>query len=171
MQAARRRKRIYQRSAETIGRVVNVTPRHGDVFYMRILLHHIPGATSFLNLRTINGVLCDTYQECCRRRGLLMEDNEWELIMQEASISQIRELFVSFLLFCEPAHPAALYERHALAMGEDYAHMHPDQPAVIVRSLVLWIWNAACNGLVKNCATCCYQQETSSTALWRQSLR
>ena len=39
-----------------IGRVVSLSPRHGDVFYLRMILHHVPVATSFEELRTVGGV-------------------------------------------------------------------------------------------------------------------
>jgi ATP-dependent DNA helicase PIF1 len=111
------------------------------VFYLRILLHHVPGATSFTDIRTVNGIVCNTNQEACRQRGLLLDDNEWEGVMQAAAETemppQLRQLFVALLLFCEPADPAALFERHHRALGEDFQHRHPEQPSLAWRFLAL----------------------------------
>ena len=134
------RRQNYQ-AAPTIGRVVNVSPRQGDVFYLRLLLHHVPGAASFAELRTVGGVVCETNKEACRLRGLLQEDGEWDLALREATETQmptqLRQLFVTIALFCEPADPAALFERHQAALAEDFSRRHPALDADVVRSLAL----------------------------------
>ena len=128
-------------AAPTIGRVVSLTPRHGDVFYLRVLLHHVPGAATFSDLRTVDGEVCATNQEACRRRGLLQDDDEWTAALADAVRTtrpgQIRQLFVVILLFCAPADPAALFRRYQADMGEDYAHRHPELQPDLMTSLVL----------------------------------
>jgi len=37
--------------------------------------------------------------------------------------SQLRLLFISLLLFCEPADPLSLFEQFATDMAEDFAHV------------------------------------------------
>ena len=128
-------------AAPTIGRVVSLTPRHGDVFYLRVLLHHVPGATTFADLRTVDGQVCVSNQEACRRRDLLQDDQEWAAALADAvgtqRPGQIRQLFVVLLLFCAPADPAALLQRHLAAMGEDFARRRPEVPPEVVASQVL----------------------------------
>ena len=134
-------KRRNHQTAPTIGRVVSVSPRQGDVFYLRMLLHHVPGATSFAELRTVGGVVCATHKEACRLRGLLQEDDEWDAALREATLTQmpaqLRQLYVTIALFCEPADPAALFERHQPALAEDHTRRHPELDADVVRSLAL----------------------------------
>ncbi|KAF0312693.1 hypothetical protein FJT64_016583 [Amphibalanus amphitrite] len=134
-------RRRNMQAAPTIGRVVSLTPRHGDVFYLRVLLHHVPGATTFAELRTVDGQVCDTHQEACRRRGLLQDDQEWAETLAEAVRTQrpgqLRQLFVVVLLFCAPADPATLLHRFQAAMGEDFARRHPELPPETVTGLVL----------------------------------
>ena len=134
-------RRQNHQAAPTIGRVVTVSPRQGDIFYLRMLLHHIPGATSFAALRTVDGEVCATYQEACRRRGLLQEDGEWDATLEEAAMThmptQLRQLLVVILLFCEPANPAALFEQHHIALAEDFARRHQNIDAAVTRSLAL----------------------------------
>jgi hypothetical protein len=126
------RKRWRRRSVEprhmprTIGRVYTVHPNQGDTFYLRILLHHKPGATSFEDLRTIQGKTRSTFKEACIQLNLLQDDNEWQQCMSEAGQIQraaaVRALFVSILLFCEPADPLKLYTDHGTQLMEDFTY-------------------------------------------------
>ena len=65
----------------SIGRVHTVSPVWGDVFYLRMLLHHdhCRGKTSYRDLRTIDGNEYDTYQCVCRQVGLLSDDQVIQL--------------------------------------------------------------------------------------------
>ena len=135
------RKRRQQQATEAIGRVVYLSPRHGEVFYLRVLLHHVPGATSFEELRTVAGVVCATYREACSVRGLLRDDCEWEVTMREAAHAQmpaqLRRLFGVILLFCTPADPTQLFQRHLDSMAEDFVRRHADLPDDQRATLVL----------------------------------
>ncbi|GBP19400.1 hypothetical protein EVAR_12442_1 [Eumeta japonica] len=71
-----------------LGRVYSVHPSQSECFFLRVLLHHVRGPTSFQDLRTVNGVVKETYQAACREIDLLEDDDQWENILQEASISQ-----------------------------------------------------------------------------------
>jgi hypothetical protein len=62
----------------TIGRVHYVGPRDTNRYYLRLLLHQVPGATSFRDLRTVDGVVYDTYQQAAQARGLLETDEEFD---------------------------------------------------------------------------------------------
>ena len=123
------RRRVRQLRTETIGRIVSLSPQHGEVYYLRVLLCHVPGATCYADLRTVDGVVHETFQEACIARGLLQDDREWEAAMQDATgvqmPAQIRQLFVTLLTFCAPAAPLRLYQRHQAAMAEDITHRHP----------------------------------------------
>ena len=100
----------------SIGRVHTVNPLAGDVFYMRLLLHHdhSKGKTSFKDLMSIEGRVCDSYQAVCRELGLLRDDQEWSTVLTEAAgtqlCPQIRALYVVILLFCQPADPRKLFD-------------------------------------------------------------
>ena len=135
------RKRAYQQAHDTIGRVVSISPRHGDVFFLRVLLHHVRGATCFEALRTVGDVVCATHREACRLRGLLQDDQEWQVTMEDAAHTQmpaqLRRLYCTLLLFCAPADPPQLFQRHLDAMAEDFSRRHPDLPADLRAPMVL----------------------------------
>ena len=111
--------------SDTIGRVHSVNPIAGDVFYLRLLLHndHCKGKTSFEDLRTVNGDVCDSFKEACTKLGLLQDDNEWHQVLTEAdyirSTKALRELYVTIALYCEPADPGKLFEDHWESWTDD----------------------------------------------------
>ena len=108
-----------------IGRVYSAHPGGGDRYYLRMLLNHVTGCTSYQEIRTLSdGTVCDTFKEAARRRGLLEDDQESDDCLTAAAISevpaQLRQLFVTILMFNEPSDPLALWNKHKVALSEDY---------------------------------------------------
>ena len=101
-------------------------PLAGDVFYLRMLLHHdhCKGKTSFEDLKTVDGVCLESYQEVCRSLGLLQDDREWEEVLTEGAVTKIssalRELFVTILMFCSPSNPLDLFTKFHLDWSDDF---------------------------------------------------
>lgn len=115
------RKRIYNHY--TIGRMYVAHPTEGERYYLRMLLSHIPGAKCFGDLKTVNNVTYNTFKETALQMGLLENDLEWDQCLQEAGLvksgKQLRQLFASILLFCEPTNPENLWNDHKLNLCED----------------------------------------------------
>lgn len=90
---------------------------------MRLLLNLVAGATTFEAIRTVDGIIYPTYREACFHRGLLESDNEWHVALDDASsyatAPQLRELFVTMLLFCEVSNPSSLWDRHWSDLADD----------------------------------------------------
>ncbi|KAK9065016.1 hypothetical protein SSX86_016399 [Deinandra increscens subsp. villosa] len=111
------------RKKPSIGRLVYVHPSSGELFYLRMLLSHRTGCTSFNDIKTISGVVHETYRAACEALGLIGDDTEWALTFQEAALwgtpRELRFLFAEMLLFCEIANPVALWGEHWRAMGDD----------------------------------------------------
>ena len=109
-----------------VGRVYTINPRQGECFYLWLLLHHIRGPQSFAELKTVEGDLCSSFREACFRLGLLKNDNQYHLAMQETSVSNsassLRSLFAVILTWCEPSNPLDIYEHHKEHMAEDFLH-------------------------------------------------
>ena len=107
-----------------IGHMYTTNPSQAECHYLLLLLHHIPGAMSFADLMTSpNGTMQRTFKEAAEKLGLLESDNEWHQCLSEAAVSfmpkQLCPLFVTILIFGEPAKPDALWETYKEAMGED----------------------------------------------------
>jgi hypothetical protein len=114
-------------ASNQIGRVIWCTPFHRERYYMRMLLHVVPGCKSYEDLRTVEGELKETYQQACLARGMLENDQEWEDCISQASLSQganqLRSLFGIILQFNNPSNPASLWEKFADEFSDDILHV------------------------------------------------
>jgi hypothetical protein len=109
-----------------ISRIAHVNPAQGQAYYLCMLLHIVKGAKSFSDIRTVGGHVHPTFREACQALGLLGDDQEWSHALtdsaQWASPYQLRQLFVTFLLFCEISDPLKLFIEHASHMSEDFIY-------------------------------------------------
>ena len=76
-----------------VSRVYTISPRQGECFYLRLLLHNVKGPQLFAALRTVNDDLCSSFHKACFRMGLLEDD---------------------------PSNPMEIYDNHKEAMAEDF---------------------------------------------------
>lgn len=124
----------HRKKGNVIGRLYQVNPTEGERFYLRLLLHHIPGCKSFEDLRTLdNGTICISFKEAALKRGFIQDDQEWKDCLHEATYtatpSQLRRsLFITILIFCEPANHLLLWEKFNTHMSEDFLYQAKDIP-------------------------------------------
>ena len=131
-----------------IGRLYQVQPSDPQRFALRLLLLHRRGVTSFEDLRTVDGLLCDTFRDAARAMGLLEDDTEHQRCLQEAAImnmpSQMRQLFATLMVFQTPSDIGALFEQFKEAMCEDYIrHDQLNDPDITFqeRHIHLCLWD------------------------------
>ncbi|XP_062217838.1 uncharacterized protein LOC133918105 [Phragmites australis] len=109
-----------------VGRIYNVHPGTGELFYLRMLLMVVAGATNFANLRTYNGIVYDTFREACQARGLVGDDSEWYMLFDEAIIwaspHQLRYLFLIVLVFCDVLNARMLFEKYWKHIANDITY-------------------------------------------------
>lgn len=102
----------------------NMSPSYVETYHLRLLLLHIKGATSFEDLRTINGVTYVPYAEACLAAGLIATDDEWNNAIEEAyqwmMPNQLRNLFRRILIHCNPNEPNELWEKFKINLSEDH---------------------------------------------------
>ncbi|XP_042963997.1 uncharacterized protein LOC122297994 [Carya illinoinensis] len=107
-----------------IGRIVTANPSEGERYYLRILLNPIRGPLSFDDLKTVNGVLATTFREAATMHGLLERDDSVEESLQEASLyqmpSNLRKLFATILVYCNPTNSRYLWEHFEQDMSCDF---------------------------------------------------
>jgi hypothetical protein len=93
-----------------------VHPSDGELFYLRVLLMLVKGARNYVDVRTFNNRIYNTFHEACHTRGLLESDNEWNILFDEAivfvSSYQLRELFVMVVLRCSASNVCALFDKY-----------------------------------------------------------
>ncbi|XP_076900374.1 uncharacterized protein LOC143554528 [Bidens hawaiensis] len=68
-----------------IGRVHVVSPAFDEAYYLRILLNKVKGPECFEDIRTVDGVVYETFRDACYKRGLLDDDKEYIEAIEEAS--------------------------------------------------------------------------------------
>ncbi|XP_075194167.1 uncharacterized protein LOC142294949 [Anomaloglossus baeobatrachus] len=87
------------------------------------------GATSYNHLKTVHGVLHDTFKAAALALGLLFDDTVWKLTLQDAVTlhmpKQLRELFAYICVFGPPTNPDQLWTLFKENLIEDYClHLH-----------------------------------------------
>ncbi|XP_050896077.1 uncharacterized protein LOC127102785 [Lathyrus oleraceus] len=109
---------------KVIGRIYTVSPSEGEKFYLRVLLSHLRGPTSWECLLTHNGACFFTFKKAVEDWGLLESDNIIRECMLEASNMcmpyALRRLFVTILIFCEPTDVRGLFNEFYPYMVKDY---------------------------------------------------
>ncbi|XP_021770753.1 uncharacterized protein LOC110734939 [Chenopodium quinoa] len=109
-----------------VSRLAFVSPSKGERYFLRLLLTHVRGPTSFENMRTVNGLLCATFQEAAIKLGLLSEDDAVEKCVVEDATTQmpqaLRRFFATLLIFGNPRDPLALWHKYYDAFSKDYNH-------------------------------------------------
>jgi hypothetical protein len=67
-----------------------------------------------------------TFWAACQALGFLHDDQEWSHALtdaaQWATPYQLRQLFITLLLFCEVSDPLALFREHVSHMSEDFSY-------------------------------------------------
>ena len=123
------RKRRFQ-----IGRLVYANPAEGERYYLRVLLNHLRGPTSFDSLCTVHNVLHSTFREA-GEVGLVETNSSLDDALTEASACKmpcaLRRMFAIIIVFCECTNIRALWDKHFEDMADDYVRNHGNTPIVV----------------------------------------
>ena len=122
------KERIWKlrKQKKCIGRMVYSNPASGERYYLRMVLNVARGPQSFEELMTVKNITYPTFKEVCFAYGLLNDDKEWTKAISEATLwalgPQLRDLFVTILLFCEVSRPRQLWQENWESLSEDILH-------------------------------------------------
>lgn len=112
-----------RQQGRAIGRVYFAGPAAGERYYLRMLLYIVKGPRSWEDLKTVNGIVHETFKAACAARGILETDEEFDHCLEEAGIMQtgrqLRNLFAIILLECSPIDPVLLWNTHAHNLSDD----------------------------------------------------
>ena len=126
-----------------IGRIYSAHPGEGKRFFLRMLLNHVTGCTSYQDIRTLpDGTACETFKEAALKGGLLEGDQESDQCWEEAGTysmsAQLRQLFVTILLFNEPSNPFDLWDKYKASFAEDlFCHAKTLIPDIVLNGHIL----------------------------------
>ena len=95
------------------------------------------GPTSFHDLRTVNGHICETFREAWNKSDLLEDNNRWNVTLTEAaatdSPNKLRYLFAIMMCSCGISNPKQLWETHKDSLSDDILHhVQQENPTVEV---------------------------------------
>ncbi|XP_073138923.1 uncharacterized protein [Henckelia pumila] len=117
-----------RKQRKVIGRVNAAHPVEGEIHYLRLLLLHVRGPTSFNYLLTFNNRICFTFKEAAQKRGFLECDRSNFECLNEAAAFQmpyaLRRLFATILIHCEPADVRNLWNSFYTHLNEDFQRQH-----------------------------------------------
>ncbi|XP_062224612.1 uncharacterized protein LOC133923203 [Phragmites australis] len=109
-----------------IGRLRYVHPSTDETFYVCMLLMVVRGAMSYEDVRTYEGIVYPTYHAACQARGLIGDDTELACLFDEAIVwataYQLRNLFMTVLVYCEVGNVKSLFNRYWKYMADDLAY-------------------------------------------------
>ncbi|CDF41005.1 unnamed protein product, partial [Chondrus crispus] len=91
----------------------------------------MPGATSFENLRNIDGEQCTSFRQACLLLGLLADDAEWKHAIRDSfrsSFVPLSHLFATILAHCQPSDPLSLWNDHLDMFLTDIRNRARGQP-------------------------------------------
>ena len=112
--------------------------REHEWFHLHLLLH-VPGATGYDDLKTVNGVVHNTFKEASVARGLIAYIRLWVDLIREAIASQMprqmRRMFAYMLVFCKGNDLVQIWEEFCDSFCEDYTHRGLCRDAAYLRCL------------------------------------
>src|SRR5580765_5147656 len=115
-----------------ISRLYTVSIKDIERFYLRLLLLHVAGAKRFEDLKTVNGVLYETFKDAAIAKNLVETDDLWEKTLEDATESnmpaQLRELFAYICIFGTPIDVPAIWNKCKDLMIEDFIHKNVVNP-------------------------------------------
>jgi len=86
----------------------------------------VEGGKSWEHLRTWNGQAFATFKEACMTRGLLEDDHEWRICLEEVIAMQsgiaCRRLLTVILLTDEVAESHVLWDQFKAGLCDDVKH-------------------------------------------------
>ncbi|XP_023741901.2 uncharacterized protein LOC111889982 [Lactuca sativa] len=145
--------------SKALGRLNHVSPKAGDIYYLRILLNKIKGPTSYEDIKTINGIVHDSYKDACYALGLLDDNREYISSINEthhwATTSFCRSLFVMLITSDSLSSPAHVFEETYQYLSDDVIHVHEQE--IGVRGLKLKedaIFNLTLSYIEKSLLSC-----------------
>ncbi|CAH1432511.1 unnamed protein product [Lactuca virosa] len=145
--------------SKALGRLNHVSPKAGDIYYLRILLNKIKGPTCYEDIKKINGIVHDSYKDACYALGLLDDDREYISSINEthhwATTSFCRSLFVMLITSDSLSSPAHVFEETYQCLSDDVIHVREQE--IGVRGLKLKedaIFNLTLSYIEKSLLSC-----------------
>lgn len=131
-------------TAKALGRINHVSPKSGDIYYLRILLNKVKGPTCYEDIKTVDGTVYDSYKDACYALGLLDDDREYISSINEthhwASASFCRSLFVMLITSDSLSRPDHVFKETYKCLSDDVIHVREQEIGVTGKYNDLWLF-------------------------------
>ncbi|XP_071714847.1 uncharacterized protein [Rutidosis leptorrhynchoides] len=125
------RKWSKRQGQKTVARLHYVHPKSGEAYYLRIMLNKVRGPTCYEDLRTIDGIIYDTFKEACYAMGLLDDDKEYIASIKEvhqwSTGNACRSHFVSLITTDSITFPDRVWKETCDLLSDDLAREVPER--------------------------------------------
>ncbi|KAI7963142.1 hypothetical protein MJO28_001236 [Puccinia striiformis f. sp. tritici] len=115
-----------KQNSEMIGRLFYASINEGERYFLRLLLLHVLGPTSFEDLRTVDGIIFPNFRAAADQLGLLVSDRHYFQCMSETALwmsgEGLRFLLCMLLLHSPPADPQNLMDSFIDHLSDDLLH-------------------------------------------------
>ena len=132
-------KRQKIRKYKAIGRLNVVSPKDSERFFLKLILNRVKGATSFIDLRTYENQIYNTYRETAIVMGLIEHETQLYNIFEEACQImlpvQLRKFFATFLL-CENIEGYIIWEKYKNFFTEDFTENKEDKALAHINQIL-----------------------------------
>jgi hypothetical protein len=112
---SRHRRWRLRKSGTSVGQLTFFSPSSREIYYLRLLLNVQVGCTSFEDIRTIDGVVYDTFREACDALRLLEDDLEFINGLKEVALLGsgfiLRKVFAKMLLANSMSDPLNVWNQ------------------------------------------------------------
>ncbi|GAU49645.1 hypothetical protein TSUD_407820 [Trifolium subterraneum] len=124
-------------SRKVIGRIYTVSPSEGEKFYLRVLLSHVKGPTSWEDLLTNNGTPFNTFKKPAEDRGYLEMDSSIRDCLVNASCVRLPYAIRSTKDYDLPSLPTGATKQNAIpsVIQEELSVHIPDEDIQAVAKL------------------------------------
>jgi PIF1-like helicase len=102
----------------SLGRMPSVSYNNLELHALRMLLHSARGARSFIDLRTIDGHIYNSFHDAATAAGMMEDNGEaiaifTQMVGCQISVASLRSQFCSLLAHCGPSNPMELFNMFA----------------------------------------------------------
>ncbi|XP_072759701.1 uncharacterized protein [Anoplolepis gracilipes] len=115
-----------------ISRLYTVSIKDNERFYLRLLLLHVTGAKCFEDLRTVNGVIYETFKDAAIAKNLIEADDLWSKVRGSNRIKNActnsRAIFAYICIFGNPTDVPTLWNKYKDQMIEDFVNNNVVDP-------------------------------------------
>ncbi|CAI8604002.1 unnamed protein product [Vicia faba] len=105
-----------RKRGRTIGRLIWVPPRTGELYYLRMMLTVVKRPTCYKDIKKVGGIVRDNFRDACFEMGFLNDDKEYVAAINETndwgSGYFLRKLFVTMLLSGTIKRPRHVWKKN-----------------------------------------------------------